>query len=77
MQRKWQLRMQQKLQQIDAVALLANYTRQPPEITDELQRFGRAGVPLVLVYPRSPDAQPIVFDLVTKDSLLDALDRAK
>ena len=68
---------QKKLREIDAVALLANYSRQPPEITDELQRFGRAGVPLVLVYPRSPDDQPIVFDLVTKDSLLEALDRAK
>jgi hypothetical protein len=31
----------------------------------------------VLVYPRNPDAAPIVFDLVTKDSLLEALDRAK
>jgi thiol:disulfide interchange protein DsbD len=68
---------QQKLQEINAVALLANYSRQPPDITEELQRFGRAGVPLVLVYPRNPDAAPIVFDLVTKDSLIEALDRAK
>jgi thiol:disulfide interchange protein DsbD len=68
---------QQKLQEINALPLLANYTRQPPDITDELQRFGRAGVPLVLVYPRNPDAAPMVFDLVTKDALLDALDRAK
>jgi thiol:disulfide interchange protein DsbD len=68
---------QQKLQEIKAVALLANYTRQPPDITHELQRFGRAGVPLVLVYPRNPDAPPMVFDLVTKDALLNALDQAK
>lgn len=68
---------QQKLQEINAVALLANYSRQPPDITEELQRFNRAGVPLVLVYPRNPDAAPIVFDLVTKDSLVEALERAK
>lgn len=68
---------QQKMQEINAVALLANYSRQPQDITQELQRFGRAGVPLVLVYPRNPDAAPMVFDLVTKDSLLEALDRAK
>jgi thiol:disulfide interchange protein DsbD len=68
---------QQKLQEVNAVALLANYSRHPPEITRELQRFGRAGVPLVLVYPRDPAAEPMVFDLVTTGTLLDALDRAK
>jgi thiol:disulfide interchange protein DsbD len=68
---------QQKLQEINAVALLANYTRQPQEITDELRSRGRAGVPLVLVYPRDPAAEPMVFDLVTPGALLDALDRAK
>ena len=27
-------------------------TRVPDDITEELRRFGRAGVPLVLVYPQ-------------------------
>jgi thiol:disulfide interchange protein DsbD len=68
---------QQKLREINAVALLANYTRQPADITDELRSRGRAGVPLVLVYPRDPAAEPMVFDLVTPGTLLEALDRAK
>lgn len=66
----------QKLKSINAVPLLADYTLQPPAITAELRRFGRAGVPLVLVYPKEPSAPPIVFDLVTPSTLLDALDRA-
>jgi thiol:disulfide interchange protein len=67
---------QQKLKQVNALPLLANYTRQPPSITAELARFGRAGVPLVVVYPRNPAAAPMVFDLVTASTVLDALDRA-
>lgn len=67
---------QKKLREIDAVPLLANYTRQPPSITTELRRFSRAGVPLVLVYPRNPDAAPIVFDIITPNTFLAALDQA-
>lgn len=65
-----------KLKEINAVTLLADYTRQPPAITAELQRFGRAGVPLVLVYSINADKPPAVFDLVTPSSLLAALDDA-
>jgi len=66
----------QKLKAVNAVPLLANYTRQPPAITAELKRFGRAGVPLVVIYPRNPAAPPMVFDLVTSSTVLEALDRA-
>ena len=65
-----------KLKEINAVTLLADYTRQPPAITAELQRFGRAGVPLVLVYSVDADKPPAVFDLVTPSSLVAALDQA-
>ena len=50
-----------KLGEIGAVALLADYTEIPPEITKELERFQRAGVPLVLVYPRDATKPPIVL----------------
>ena len=70
------LSVQKKMAEVNAVPLLANYTRQPPAITAELNRFGRAGVPLVVVYPRKPDAPPMVFDLITPTTLLDALDQA-
>jgi thiol:disulfide interchange protein DsbD len=49
------------LKQLNAQPLVADYTRTPPNITDELRRFGRAGVPLVLVYSRDPNAQPMVL----------------
>jgi thiol:disulfide interchange protein len=67
---------QQKLKDINARALLANYTRQPADLTAELKRFGRAGVPLVVIYSRNPSTPPMVFDVVTPSSLLSALDRA-
>lgn len=51
----------QKLEELDAVPLLGDYTRFPAEITEELGRFGRAGVPLVLVYPKNREEPPIVL----------------
>jgi thiol:disulfide interchange protein DsbD len=66
-----------KLKQTNAVALLGDYTRIPDDITAELNRFGRAGVPLVLVYPKNPDASPAVLpEVLTPGIVLDALDRA-
>lgn len=66
-----------KLKEINAVALLGDHTLQPPAITAELKRFDRAGVPLVLVYPRSKEAPPIVLPEVLRPGIvLDALDRA-
>ena len=50
-----------KLGELGAVALLADYTEYPPEITKELARFERAGVPLVLVYPRDATKPPVVL----------------
>jgi len=67
-----------KLKDLNAVALVGDYTHFPDAITTELNRFQRAGVPLVLVYPKDPAAQPIVLPAVlTPGIVLDALDRAK
>ena len=66
-----------KLKDINAVAFTGDYTRTPDNITTELKRYDRAGVPLVLVYPKNPDAQPIVLpEVLTPGIVLDALDRA-
>jgi thiol:disulfide interchange protein DsbD len=66
-----------QLKTLGAVALLGDYTHFPAAITTELQRFNRAGVPLVLVYPKNPDAQPIVLpEVLTPGIVLDALERA-
>jgi len=66
-----------RLKQINAVALLGDYTRLPDDITAELNRYGRAGVPLVLVYPRNPAEPPQVLpEALTPGIVLDALARA-
>ncbi len=64
----------EKLKVLNAVALIGDYTHFPEAITTELNRFNRAGVPLVLVYPKNPDAQPLVLPAVlTPQIVLDAL----
>jgi thiol:disulfide interchange protein DsbD len=50
-----------RLKELEAVALLADHSDFPPEITAELENFQRAGVPLVLVYPRDTTLPPIVL----------------
>jgi len=66
-----------KLKEINALPLLGDYTAFPPEITEELQRFGRAAVPLVLVYPKDPSKPPVELPaLLTPGIVLDALDQA-
>jgi thiol:disulfide interchange protein DsbD len=66
-----------KLKEINAVALLGDYTLVPPEITEELKRFGRAAVPLVLVYPKDATKPPVELPaILTPGIVLDALNNA-
>lgn len=67
----------EKLIQVNALPVMADYTLYPPPMTRELQRFDRAGVPLVLVYPRDPSRGPMVLpEWLTRDAVLEALDQA-
>ena len=64
-----------KLKEINAVAFKADYTHFPDNITEELNRYNRAGVPLVLVYPRDTNAPPLVLpELLTEGIVLEKLD---
>jgi thiol:disulfide interchange protein DsbD len=66
-----------KLKEINAVALVGDYTHFPDAITTELNRYAHAGVPLVLVYPKEPDAPAIVLpQILTPGIVLNALSRA-
>jgi thiol:disulfide interchange protein DsbD len=66
-----------KLQEYNATALLGDYTRFPDDITEELHQFRRAGVPLVLVYPKNPHQPPIVLpEALTPGMVVEALERA-
>jgi len=53
-----------QLKALNAVALVGDYTHFPEVITRELNHYERAGVPLVLVYPKDPAAQPVVLPAV-------------
>ncbi len=67
----------EKLKALKAVMLLGDYTHFPAAITAELQRFDRAGVPLVLVYPRDPAQPPRVLpEILTPGLVLEALEQA-
>jgi len=67
----------EKLKQIGAVNLVGDYTHQPEAITDELTRYQRAGVPLVLVFPGKPNAEPVVLpEVLTSGIVLGALEQA-
>ncbi|MGA2787708.1 MAG: protein-disulfide reductase DsbD domain-containing protein [Verrucomicrobiota bacterium] len=66
-----------KLKSMNAVALLGDYTHFTNTISAELNRFNRAGVPLVLVYPKDTNSPPIVLpEILTPGIVLNALDRA-
>lgn len=71
----------QRLKERNILPLIGDYTlSSAPEaapITEELKRFARAGVPLVLIYPRDPKKPPIELPpLLTPSIVLDALDQA-
>jgi thiol:disulfide interchange protein len=52
----------------------ADWTRRDPVITAALERFGRSGVPLYVLYPGG-DAAPVLLPAVlTPGLVLDALD---
>lgn len=58
------------------VALMADYTRKDDAITQELKKFKRAGVPLVVVYPST--GSPLVLpELLRPEVVLKSLEKAK
>ena len=58
-------------------AFRADYTRRPDYITEELQLWGRAGVPLVLVFPADRTKQPEMLpEILTANIVLTALNKA-
>lgn len=63
-----------ELERLDVAWLVADWTRRDESIRQELARFGRAGVPMYLVYgPDEPDAPRLLPDLISVDVVIDAL----
>jgi thiol:disulfide interchange protein DsbD len=65
-----------KIKSLNIVTLLADYTHFPDNITTELNRFNRAGVPLVLIYPPKNKTPIVLPEVLTPNIVLSALDRA-
>jgi thiol:disulfide interchange protein DsbD len=66
-----------KLKEIGAVSFLGDFTDVDPRIAAELRRYERAGVPLVLVYPKNPNEPAIVLPpILTPGIVADALEKA-
>jgi len=57
--------------------LMGDFTDADPAIAAELQKHGRRGVPLVLVYPRDPSKPPRALPTVLTPAIVhEALDWA-
>lgn len=66
-----------RLQELNGMVFRADYTDRNPRITEELRRYERAGVPLVLVFPADPSRPPLVLpELLTPTIVLEALNQA-
>jgi len=61
----------------NVVILKADWTNGDPEITQILNQYGRAGVPMYLVYPGGAKGpQPVLLpELITSQAVLDALNK--
>lgn len=67
----------EKIKSLGVATFLADNTSDSPAIAAELQKYQRAGVPLVLVFPADPKAPAIVLpEVLTPNLMLEALDRA-
>jgi thiol:disulfide interchange protein DsbD len=70
-------RVRQEFLKRNVVALKADWTKGDPEITEILKQFGRAGVPMYLIYPGgSKETQPVLLpELITSQTVLDVLNK--
>jgi thiol:disulfide interchange protein DsbD len=67
----------EKLKALNVVTMKADWTRQDPQISNLLHKFGRSGVPLYVIFPAGRPQQPIVLpEVITTQIVLDGLDRA-
>ncbi|MEY4014604.1 MAG: Thiol:disulfide interchange protein DsbD precursor, partial [Pseudomonadota bacterium] len=64
------------LAQADVVALVADWTRQDPAITEALREQGRNGVPMYLVYPKGGGAPRVLSEWLSSDEVMTALKQA-
>ena len=70
-------RVAEALQQANAVYMVGDWTRRDDAITHELERRGRSGVPLYLLYPAGGGEPRILPQLLTEGVVIDSLKSAR
>ena len=55
--------------------LVADWTRRDPAITRQLERYGRSGVPLYLLYPPAAEQPVLLPQLLTEGNIAEAIDK--
>ncbi len=66
-----------KLNDLNVVAIKADFTNRPDWMAEELKSYGRAGVPLDVILPAGHPDKPIVLpEGLTKSVMLDGLQKA-
>jgi thiol:disulfide interchange protein DsbD len=66
-----------RMKALKVVAMKADWTRQDPQISALLHKFGRSGVPLYVIFPAGRPTEPIVLpEVITPPIVLDALQKA-
>jgi thiol:disulfide interchange protein DsbD len=55
--------------------MVADWTNEDPQITEALERYGRAGVPLYLLFAKNSLSPVVLPQILTIDVLLSALDK--
>jgi thiol:disulfide interchange protein DsbD len=60
----------------NAVYLKADWTNRDPVIAKALAEFGRVGVPLYVVYPKSGGAPVVLPQLLTEGMVIEAIEKA-
>lgn len=65
------------VEKLGVVPLIADYSDESPEIKEWLDRFGRDGIPLTVIFPANRPNDPILLDgLISQRTLLEKLEEA-
>jgi thiol:disulfide interchange protein DsbD len=67
---------QAKLKELNVALFVSDYTLSSKTLVEDLKPFGRAAIPVVLIYSPKSDDPPQLFDFVTPSIIVEALVRA-
>jgi thiol:disulfide interchange protein/DsbC/DsbD-like thiol-disulfide interchange protein len=65
-----------RLAEHGVVKMKADWTKNDPAITQMLNKFGRNGVPLYILYGKNPDTKPLILpQLLTPENIFEAINK--